>query len=189
MKEKEKLDLILRAFYQYRNEVNPVSIQKLCSDNKIPIENRQEQNRLVKELDTHGYIKLFGNTAAAAIITSNGVQYCEEDSFGNPGYAIVYNISTINGSDNILIVNSSGISVNKNAATEILNKILKAIEKDNEVSNTQKEAIMTQLKEVQNAINAKGDPSNSLLRLLAVGANVASIGSFLFDLLGTIDKL
>src|SRR5258706_6765887 len=102
MKQVEKLDLILKGLYPHRFDGKSYAIEGILAETGIEI-NQQEALSLGRRLSNGGYIKFLPTQQGAyAYLTSEGVEYSENDSFTFEGQAIITNTY------NIAIINSPG---------------------------------------------------------------------------------
>lgn len=189
MKQSEKLDLILRALYQLRYDGNFHSFKSICETQNIPVEPQNEIRMLAHRLKDDGYINaVFTRSDAAAVLTSYGIEYCEEDSYSYKGHSIItntYNL-TISNSPNANIVSSStNVTIQIANHAEIKNKInelRKTVQSNADISDKKKQDLIDCLEEVETSIDAGKKPKFSFKQLTEQGSNVAGIGSLLVDL-------
>ena len=190
MKQSEKLDLILKFFYERRYngliEYNYNILNKI-----IPISNDQELYLLIKRLQSDGYLKTFmfeGNGGGLVEITSYGIEYCEEDSYSYSGYSIITNNynTTITDSSGVSVVNSStNVNVTISNIGEINNKFHELIEKvksSNEVSKVEKAEILECITEIQESLSLDKKPKFAFKSLLEMTNNFAGIGSLALEI-------
>lgn len=89
MKQSDKLDLILLSLYRQKYDGLWHSLPVICSEAEIEITNDIEMVMLTTRLINEELIN--AETAGGeikAVITSDGINFCETDSFAHPGLAI-----------------------------------------------------------------------------------------------------
>jgi hypothetical protein len=99
MKQSEKLDLILRELYKYKNDGKYYSITSICESQNIPIDSQHEIFNISKRLHTDDFINQSTYDDCAAELTSYGIEYCEENSYSYSGHSVItnnYSISIVN---------------------------------------------------------------------------------------------
>lgn len=89
MKQIEKLDLLLKALYETRFE-GYYPLSDICADRDFPIEPKTELKRLAKRLQSDTHIDtIYAQEECFAQITSNGILYCQTDSYAHKGHPIL----------------------------------------------------------------------------------------------------
>lgn len=148
MKQVEKLDLILKGLYDIGKD-SYVSIIRIIEENSIPVETRDELFRLAKRLESDNLIKpIYTRCDVSARLTSQGIDYCECNSYTYNGAAIItnnYNINVENSSSTAIVTNSSKIDVDFKEDVKIkLAKLLELMQAD---SSLNKEDVINKIKE------------------------------------------
>ncbi len=113
MKQSEKLDLILRHIYNFRFDKKFHAVPNVCKAIGVPVEVPVETNMLAKRLKDNGYVRTveYGDRIDIKI-TSEGIDYCEHDSYSFKGHSIVTNNYNITGSPNAnIITDSNGVNI------------------------------------------------------------------------------
>lgn len=187
MKQKEKLDAILKILYedsryQQRNILS--DYQKLDSnyDELVVLTERLKKEGLVERLVTKDSIEIK--------LTSQGVEYCEEDSFTVQGRSVIQNsyITLNNSPGSNIIGQSPGSSIVQKAsqANNILDQITTTTQEDDAIDSECKKEIIECVEEIKDAINS-GRKSKSavrgLLSLISEFASLSSLGISLKQLL------
>jgi hypothetical protein len=193
MKQTEKLDLILKKLYECKFDGKNHSIQEILKAAGI-IVNRDEVYELGKYLDSRGLIEMTSTKESiTAEITSDGVEYCEEDSFSLSGHSIVtnnYNIKIANSPGANIVNLSSNVTIT-NQITEISNileKFKKTIDEDVTVSEGTKNDIKECLLEIDNNLKAGQVPKFGIRKLIELAGDISSIASFVISLIQLINK-
>lgn len=189
MKQSEKLDLILKSFYDHRfdgiQEFSTAHFEKL-----IPLANEYELDVLMKRLQADGYLKTYLSEEDGGIakITSRGIEYCEESSYTYIGSSLVtnnYSIS-VNNSSGISIVNASkNININISNIKDVNNKIeelLKAIHGNSIISQSNRVEIIECIDEIKTSLANDKKPKYSFKSLLEMTSDFAGIGSLVAEI-------
>lgn len=91
MKQSEKADIILKWLYERRHkEFIGKSLEKLMQELGI-FESRADAERIEEKLRSQNLVNIAGIEDGAGIIitiTDQGVDYCEKDSYSQPGQPI-----------------------------------------------------------------------------------------------------
>ena len=189
MKQSEKLDLILRVLYQYRHDGQHHAIEAICEIQKIPVEPHNEVRALAHRLQDDGYIKAtFTKGATLALLTSHGIEYCEEDSYAYRGHSIItntYNMTISNSPNANIVSGSSNVNIAINNYGDIKTKIeeiRQAVNNDTEVAATKKQEIKDCIDEVENNIDAGKKPKFSFNALAHLAGSVSEIGLLVIEL-------
>lgn len=189
MKQSEKLDLILKALYQIRHDGFYYSIESICEANNIPVAPHNEVSMLAHRLNNDGYIKAsFTKSDTSAILTSHGIEYCEEDSYSYQGHSIItntYNLTISNSPNANIISGSKNVNIQIHNYSEIKKKISEvrdAIENNDGISKDKQKNLVECLDEVETLIDADKKPKFSFKQLTEEGSNIAGIGSILIEL-------
>ena len=148
VKQSEKLDLILKGLYEYKHDGKYYSLTGLLQNDGIET-NFDEIFSLGKKLEADGLMKFSGkHNDAMGCITSEGVEYVEEDSYSYKGKSITtnnYNISVhghgnvvgLGNIENNIIANT--IKISDNDLKEAFEKLTEAVKNSIEVSEEQKQ--------------------------------------------------
>jgi hypothetical protein len=185
MKQSEKLDLILQTLYQYRNEDKYYAMSDIVGHHNLAIE-PGEWRRLLTKLKDERLIKAeFTFDDSLVQITSDGIEYCEEDSFNHKGSPIVHN--HISNSPNANIVSQSSqttitITNNGNIKNKI-QEIREAVNNNSALSQAEKKEFKECIEEVETSVEAGKKPKFALKSLLEMASSFAGIGSLVTDLI------
>lgn len=191
MKLSNKLDLILQSLYKNDYNDNYQSVREICEREHIPFESYTELMRLTKRLETDGYIKAYYTQADIdVILTSHGIEYCEEDSSTYKGHS-----STITNNNSLIITNSPNaniISNSNNVNIQVnsdesniknkINEIKEAINQDYSVQNNTRQDIIDCIEELETIIDAGKKPRSTFEHLLDLTSKFAGIGSLILEL-------
>lgn len=189
MKQSEKLDLILRTLYQYRHDGRYYSIESICETQHITVEPRNEVRMLAHRLKDDGNIKvMFTKSHTSAILTSYGIEYCEEDSYAYKGHSIItntYNLTISNSPNANIISNSSSVNIAINNYSDIKTKIeelKRAVNRAPEIDVKKKEEIIDCIEEVENNIDAGKKPNYSFNSLAHLAGSLSEVGILIIEL-------
>lgn len=188
MKQKEKLDLILKGLYEERNKISQSSIRELCQKYNIQIESFQEFERLTRRLIDDGLIEAMRMMDdCRARINSYGIEYCEENSYSYEGSSLIMNNYSYNLSNcqNTAIVNNSKnveIDQNFNIINQTIEEIREIVTKDNLIDPNLSSQILDCLNEIQELLKHNYKPKYSIRELINLGAGIASISSLIITL-------
>lgn len=188
MKQKEKLDLILKRLYQNRHTKNSylsiyAILQELCiyeSDEEArTLATRLKDDHMVDAISTRGGVELK--------ITSYGIDYCEEDSYSHAGIPAVALNYTIHGNA-VFGDNNSNISQRISygqESQELLRKIAEGIDSSAELSESQKTQALECVGDIEEKLQAQKKVSAyQWSNLLNCTANIAQVTSFALQLAG-----
>ncbi len=189
MKQKEKLDLIVKTLYKFRDN-GSLTIEKIYEKLNIPLNSRDEIYIIAERLRDDGYIKVtFTKGTTFAIITSYGIGYCEEDLSFSKNISLInntYNTYNINNSSNNNIVsNSSNVTIAIQNYPEIeikFKEIQQAILINDKISATKRENILALLQDIKASLEAGNKPKMSFEVLLSNVANFATLTSSVLQL-------
>lgn len=189
MKQKEKLDLILKALYRNRHFLFS-SLEDIIAELKIPIDSNNEIQNLAKRLEEERYIRIkLTKDCSFATITSYGIEYCEEDlSFSRSTYSVnnTFNIQNISESPNSNIISNSSktnITIQNYPEIEnIIKEIQDAILETKEISKTERENLEELLKDITTSLKEGQNPKFSIQKLLSNAGNFSSIGQLVIQL-------
>jgi hypothetical protein len=187
MKQTEKLDLILKSLYNFKFDGRYYSIPQILSEIGIDI-NQFELLSLCKRLESDGLIKLIaGLNDIKGTITTYGVQYCEGDSYTYEGSAIInnnYHISIENSPGANIINQSQNVNINTqiNNISELIDKILKTIEKDDSIDLSKKKDINECAAEVKNNLKTGQIPKFGIRNLISLIGDISSVSSLILTL-------
>lgn len=185
MKQSEKLDLILRELYKYKNDGKYYSIKWICQTLSIPLDSNLELNKLAHRLKDDGYVKtIFQNNDCSAELTSYGIDYCEEDSYSYSGHSIItnnYRISVVNSPNTNFINQSNNISINQNysAANQAVEKIREIIATDESIEKATLEDIIECLNEIEESLKVSKKPKFAIKSLIDIAGGISSISSWI----------
>ena len=189
MKQSEKLDLILKTLYNYRQDGRYFSIEEICKSQNIPVEPKIELRMIVKRLEQDGYIRaIYTNSDISAVLTSHGIEYCEEDSYANKGHSIItnnYNLTITNSPNANIVSSSDNVTILINNYSNIKNKISEirdTIKRDTTISQNRIQDIIDCIDEVETAIDSGKKPKFSFSSLVELTSNIAGIGSLVIEL-------
>jgi hypothetical protein len=189
MKHKEKLDLVLRTLYTLGVDKKDQLLREICDSNNIPLTSDDELDLIAKRLEADGFIRCIRISAGIyALLTSKGIEYCEEDSYAYKGQPIIsnnYNLNIINSPNANIVSSSSNIRIAFNNQIDIKNKIKEfktVVDKDSNISSKEKQDILDCLEEVEANIEAGRKSRFAFKHLVELASNVAGVGSLLLDL-------
>ena len=195
MKQSEKLDLILRELYKYKNRGKYLSIGYICQSLEIPLDSILELRSLSKRLETDGYIKtIFTRDDCNADLTSYGIEYCEETSYSYSGHSVItnnYSISIVNSPNSNIVNQSSNVEIFQNSEdiNQIIEKIRETITVDDAISSETASNILDCLNEIQECVKNQIKPKSAIKSLIDISGSISSIASWattLGQLLGII---
>ena len=184
MKQSEKLDLILRELYQYKNDGKYYSIGWICQSLNIPLDSILELNKLAHRLKDDGFINtMFTHNDCSAELTSFGIEYCEENSYTYSGHSIItnnYNISIVNSPNSNIVNQSQDVTITQNISEvhQAIEKIREIITKDNSIKKEKVDEILECLNEIQEAIKNNQKPKFAIKSLIDIVGGISSISSW-----------
>ncbi len=119
MKQSEKLDLILRFLYDRKFDGYHYNLSGILEENGIN-SNLDEAFALGKRLERDGLIEGFGTEEGgmSVCLTTDGIDYIENDSYSNKGHSIItnhYNYSISDSNNTNIVHDSSNISISQNS--------------------------------------------------------------------------
>lgn len=187
MKQTEKLDLILRRLYDFKDNPMHSSIDRICKELKIPLA-VNEWSRLAHQLEDNGFVNtMFWENDCSLKLTADGIDYCEHDSYTYKGNALIennYNISIVNSPGTNFVNQSQNVSIN--SASEEINEILKLIHeiviKDNTIQSEKRAEIIECLSEINESLKNTQKPKFAIKSLISIAAGIASIANYLTKL-------
>ena len=186
MKQSEKLDLILRELYKYKNESRFYSFKEIFETINISFDSVNELVRLGERLEANGFINaIITNGDCSGKLTSYGIEYCEEDSYSYSGHSVVTNNYSIFNSPNANIVSQSSIvTINQNVSNvnESIEKIREAVMADATIDRDKAGEILDCLNEIQEAIKNNQKPKFAIKSLLDIAGGISSIASWITTL-------
>ena len=182
MKESEKRDIVLRGLYELRNTNIKSSPTRF-----LPDLSEEESRRIVEGLDNKGLVTVIpiSNRRYLMKINSDGVDYCEEDSFSRQGTPIVlFTNIVVSDSSNIVIQIGDQSQINFNKTEEILNHILNIRQEmpKLEMSQSQAHIIIEKLGELESLIITKQNPPAGFWEWLGRIDSASSLGTMLITL-------
>lgn len=187
MKQSEKFDIILKRLYDHRHDGQYHSILEIMNDyGESP--SFDEVFSLAKRLEKDGYIKILGHHIdVMASLTSEGIDYVEEDSYSKSGSPIIsnnYNISIVNSPNANLVNQSSKVSISQQFqdVDDAINNIRKNLRESNDIHAEIIENILECLKEIEQGIQNGNTPKFAIKSLIEISAGIASIGSWITTL-------
>ena len=188
MKQSEKLDIILRALYEKRDDRNSHAVSEILKFCGIET-NREEVVRLSKKLESDGFITLreISSSRMMARITAEGVEYCEEDSYSNKGRSVlnVTHYIITNSPQANIIVSSNNVSITQaqeKDASKIIEQIYQTMDQDRQMDFVLKQEIGECLEEIKVCLQADRQPKFAFRSLLTMGSEISSIGSLILSL-------
>jgi hypothetical protein len=198
MKETEKLDLILQAMYAKRSEnhfVDIVSVlaEPLMNEGLNNTQIKSEANRLGALLKRRGYVQMVGNMNTIGRITSDGVMYCEKDSFSSTGHSLTtLNLFQIKNSPNASVVNHSSNTTitidNSNQLTEKLTQLESMIEEAVELTEDTKTELKDSLAEVRQAVEKGVSPKTALKYMFTLATGAGSVTELVQTIIQMLPK-
>ena len=183
MKQSEKLDIILKRLYDYRYDGKYYSIT-IILDNYNVNTNFDEVFSLTKKLERDGHIKILGqHNDVLGSITTEGIEYVEDDSYSISGSPITnnhYNISIVNSPNANLISQSSNVSVEQNFVDvhEAIDNIRKTIHENADIQKEILTDILECLNEIEQNVKNGNKPKFAIKSLLDIAEGIASIASW-----------
>lgn len=190
MKQPEKLDFILKELFSTYKTTGDLwhgrDIQTIFKDKGLIISS-DEADALGARLDSEGLI--IGNPTKSGFyprLTSQGIEYIEEDSFSKRGTPVTHLSFNINNSPGANIIHSSSnVSINTTSKeiVEILEKIYAAVQVSSEVDEELQRETLGRIDEIKEHIIAtERIPNFALNDLLSKASDIVSIASFLISL-------
>jgi hypothetical protein len=187
MKQSEKFDIILKRLYEYRYDGKYYSMLEIMN-NYGQSPSFDEVFALAKKLENDRYIKIsVQNDDVMASLTTEGIDYVEEDSYSISGSPIIsknYSISIVNSPNANLVNQSSNVSIKQqlqNVDDAIFN-IRKSLEQSNDIHVEIVQNILECLKEIEQNIENGNRPKFAIKSLIEISAGIASIGSWVTTL-------
>jgi len=187
IKQSEKLDLILKSLYSTKSDEKYHSITEILSAYFLET-SHADVFSLGKKLESSGFVSLLGQpNDVMAIITTDGIEYVEEDSFSNKGTSITHNSYSIaiNNSPNANVVNASKdvtIKQNYSHIVEAIDNIRIEAQKDKSIEPQLLEDILECLTEIEDSVKANMKPKFAIKHLIDIGSGISSIASFFITL-------
>lgn len=184
MKQSEKLDLILRELYKYKNDGRYYSIGLISQSLNIPLDSFLELRNLAHRLESDGYIKtIFTRDDCSATLTSYGIEYCEENSYSYSGQSVItnnYSISIVNSPNSNIINQSSDVTITQNISevNNAIEKIRESITSDDSIDKTKASEILECLNEIQECIKNNQKPKYAIKSLIDIAGGISSIVSW-----------
>ncbi len=184
MKQSEKLDLILRELYKYKNDGKYYSIGWICETHNISLDSVLELNKLAHRLKDDGYINtMFKHNDCMAELTTYGIEYCEEDSYSYSGHSIItnnYSISIVNSPNSNVVNQSSNVNISQNIskASKAVEKIREAIAIDTTIDKNIATEILDCLNEIQESLKNNQKPKFAIKSLINIAGGISSIASW-----------
>ena len=150
IKQSEKLDLILKGLYKFKDTGKYYSLVSICNAMNISLA-IDEWNRLAHRLKNDGYVKtIFHHSDCSLQLTTYGIDYCEQDSYTYSGNAIitnVYNINVKNSSNTNIVSHSDNVNVSNinQKAVELLIEIKDLFESGQVINNEIKKIMIERI--------------------------------------------
>jgi hypothetical protein len=188
MKQSEKLDLILRELYKYKNDGKYYSIGWICETLNIPIDSFLELNKLAHRLNDDGYINtMFRDNDCSAELTSYGIEYCEENSYSYSGHSIItnnYSISIVNSPNSNIVNQSSNVSISQtiSEASQAVEKIRDTVALATTIDKNKAAEILECLNEIQDNLRNNQKPKFAIKSLIDLAGGISSISSWVTTL-------
>jgi hypothetical protein len=188
MKQSEKLDLILRELYKYKNDGKYYSIGWICQSLGIPLDSVLELNKLAHRLEDDGYIKtMFSHNDCSAELTTYGIEYCEEDSYSYSGHSIItnnYSISIVNSPNSNIVNQSSNVSISQNISevNKAIENIRETVGTDTSIDKEKAAEIIECLNEIQESLKNNQKPKFAIKSLINIAGGISSIASWVTTL-------
>jgi hypothetical protein len=188
MKQSEKLDLILRELYKYKNNGKYYSIGWICQTLNIPLDSILELNKLAHRLKDDGFINpMFTHNDCSAELTSYGIEYCEENSYTYSGHSIItnnYSISIVNSPNSNIVNQSSNVSITQNIseASQAVEKIRETVALDTSIDKDRASEILECLNEIQDNLKNNQKPKFAIKSLIDLAGGISSIASWVTTL-------
>lgn len=188
MKQSEKLDLILRELYKYKNDGKYYSIRRICETLNIPLDSFIELNKLAHRLKDDGFIDpMFIRNDCSAELTSYGIEYCEENSYTYSGHSIItnnYSISIVDSPNSNIVNQSSNVTITQNIseASHAVKKIRETIALDNTIDENKAVEILECLNEIQDNLKYNQKPKFAIKSLIDISGGISSISSWVTTL-------
>lgn len=185
MKQSEKLDLILKALYNWKNDGKYYSIGWICETHNIPLDSVLELNKLAHRLKDDGYINtMFTHNDCKAELTTHGIEYCEEDSYSYSGHSIInnnYSISIVNSPNSNIVSQSPNVTITQNfsQAKEAVEKIRETVATDDSIDKEQASEILDCLNEIQENLQNNKKPKFAIKSLIDIAGGISSISSWI----------
>ncbi|MBJ6118989.1 hypothetical protein JAO76_12345 [Pontibacter sp. BT310] len=185
MKQFEKLDLILRELYKYKNDGKYYSIEHICYSLNIPLDSSLEINKIAHRLKDDGFINaMFRLNDCMAELTSYGIEYCEEDSYSYSGHSIItnnYSISIVNSPNANIVNQSNNVTITQNIGevTQAIEKIRETIATDYTIEKERAAEILECLNEIQESVKENKRPKFAIKSLFDMTSGISSIASWL----------
>jgi len=184
MKQTVKFDLILKELYKHKNDGLYYSIGGICNALNIPVDSDMEINKLGHRLKNDGLINtMFKHNDVLAELTSHGIDYCEDNSYSNPGHSVItnnYHVSVVNSSNVNVVNESSNVTITQNIseADHAIEQIREALPMDHSISQDKATEILECLNEIQLALKNNQKSKYSIKSLLDIAGGIASIASW-----------
>ncbi|MBP1631402.1 MAG: hypothetical protein H6Q15_2295 [Bacteroidetes bacterium] len=188
MKQSEKLDLILRELYKYKNDDKYYSIGWICQSLSIPLDSPLELNKLAHRLKDDGYINpLFSHNDCSAELTSYGIEYCEDNSYTYSGHSIItnnYSISIVNSPNSNIVNQSSNVTITQDIteASQAVEKIRETVALDTTIDKEKAAEILECLNEIQDNLKSNQKPKFAIKSLIDLASGISSISSWVTTL-------
>lgn len=177
MKETEKIDIVLRGMYEFRETGDNVAPSDFIPELSLEGERRISQWLLDCGLATGS----FSNDGGHLRITTEGIFYCEEDSFSQPGSSVfsitnVYNDNSP-GTTIQIVIQGQVIYENAKAAIDEIRAVKSELESMKGVNNEMVSLIGECLDDLESKIDQRKSVPGYLWEWLSRFDNVTSLAS------------
>lgn len=188
MKQSEKLDLILKKLYEYRNDQTALTVQAVMESLGI-YETKIEAERLKSRLEEDKLIDVdkYMGFVDTVKINSRGIEYCEETSFTDKNKSIVNMHFSGNFHNSNLMTAASSINYSSQSIgatdeiTDLIQRIREALRQ--EAKQEEQEDLTEYIQDVENKIkNNEKVPRLQWNTLIQNSANLATSGSLILQL-------
>jgi hypothetical protein len=183
MRQSEKLDIILQRLYESRFDGKYYSIRQILADAGV-LSSFDEVFALGEKLEEKGFIKFAGSfEGGSGTITTDGIMYCEEDSFTGEGNAIInktYSIKIENSPGANIVNQSNNVTITPTVSdiAQILDDLISTISEDRTVSSVKIQEIQASIQEIRANLNSGQVPRGRLLNLIGLIGDISSIAGF-----------
>jgi hypothetical protein len=189
MKQSEKLDVILRSLYKYRDDGQYHSVKEILESHNIAI-TLEEIPRLAFRLRDDGFVDLIAAVPDDYLcqINSYGIEYCEGDSYTYKGSSLIsnnYNLTISNSPQSSIVAGSQNVTITTYNLVEVEKKITEiknALDADRSINQNRRNEILECLSEVEQAVKNGGSPKYSLRSLLSLTADITAVAQLVYSL-------
>lgn len=184
IKQSEKLDIILRSLYDLRFDGKYYSLKEILTNNNVN-SSVDEVFALGKKLEADGHINFLGShNDVFGSITTEGIEYVEDDSYSVTGSPITnnhYNISIVNSPNANYVNRSSNVSISQsfNGVDEVIKNIRETIQKESGIDREIIENVLECLGEIEHTVKNGGKPKYAVKSLLDIAGGISSVASWI----------